>query len=94
MEKIYEFFINTGKAWGIWDFFKSIGSWGTLFFIIACAVVLLIFAVLIIKAISLIPNVPTRFLMLLIWLGICAFGIYISVNLSIQTINMLNACAV
>lgn len=93
MDKIYEFFINTGKAWGLWDFFKGIGSWGTLFFIIACGIVLLILSILIIKAIMAIPNIPARTIVLLIWLAVVVFGIYIAVNLTIQTIDVLNACA-
>ena len=89
MQPIYDFFIDTGKAWGIWDFFQKIGPWGTFFLLLAAELVIIGLAILVFKLILKIPNDAARAIIFIVLFAIFAFGVFILVNLEIQTLNKL-----
>lgn len=91
MQAIYDFFINTGKTWGLWDFFRKAGTWGTFFLFIAAGLIIIALSILVLYAVSKIPNKPTRIILFIVMLGIVVFGAFITVNLCIQTIDRLGA---
>lgn len=93
MQTIYNFFINKGLELGIYEFFKRIGTWGTLFLFIACGLVILALSLCVLRGVIAIPNKTARIITFIIVLAIIVFGAYICVNLCIQTINHLGTLA-
>ena len=89
MQAIYEFFINKGVEWGIGEFFKRIGAWGTFFLILACGLVILGLSFLILKLILKIPNALARTIIFVVFLAVFVFGVLIAVNCSITAITKL-----